>query len=57
MSAVLWKYVTHTTGEMLKANLTKILYSSSHTCASVWIRMLDINERTNEKNWDRNAVE
>jgi len=52
----LWFYEEHTSKEMPKANLTQILYSTSHTFASIWIRMLDVKERTNEKNKDvRNA--
>lgn len=32
-----------TTAEMLKAKLTKTLYSNSHKFVSMWIKMLDLN--------------
>jgi hypothetical protein len=41
---------------MLKANLTEVLENNSYATAFMWIRMLDVKERENEKCLRRNVL-
>jgi hypothetical protein len=50
ISRGLWKCKPEATLKKPKANFTKIAHDSRLTCA--WIRILDINEGTREKNAD-----
>jgi hypothetical protein len=46
----MWNCKTHITKEMPKANLTKVLWGNINVYASIWIRILDVNEVTKERN-------